>query len=132
MIRRFLKDFWPSMLTLAVILYAVFASDPLPDTKMPPIPHLDKIIHAVMMGGLVGAVAFDLQRKNTRVPKLSFKLMASIWLGVALFSAFTEIAQSALTRTRQGDLSDLAADLIGAAAAVYLAPPAIRAVLRIK
>lgn len=132
MVRRFVKDFWPSMLTLAVILYAVFASDPLPENTLPPIPHLDKIIHAVMMGGLVGAVAFDLQRRNKRVPKLSFKLMATIWLGVAAFSVFTEIAQSALTTARQGDIYDLAADLVGATAAVYLAPPVIRAVLRVK
>lgn len=120
------------MLTLGVILYAVFASDPLPDAQLPRIPHLDKIIHAVMMGGLVGAVAFDLQRRNTSVPKLSFKLMATIWLGVVAFSAFTEIAQAELTHARHGDWADFAADIIGAAAAVYLAPPAIRAVLRVK
>jgi len=99
---------------------------------MTPIPHIDKAIHAVMMGGLVGAVAFDIQRRDTSRYVLTFRLMACIWLGVAIFSAVDEIAQSTLTTARSGEPFDLAADLIGASAAVFLAPPAIRRALRVR
>lgn len=118
------------MLTLGVILYATLASDPLPDTELPVIPNIDKVIHAVMMGGLTGAVAFDIQRRDKSRSLLTFRLMAAIWLGVAIFSAVDETAQAMLTDSRSGDPLDLAADLAGATAAVFLAPPAIRAVLR--
>lgn len=120
------------MLTFGVIVYATLSSNPLPDTDMPDIPHLDKVIHAVMMGGLTGALAFDLQRRNRSKDILTFRLMATIWLGVAVLSVLDEICQTTLTDTRSGDPLDLVADLVGAAIAVFLAPPAIRCVLRFK
>ncbi len=132
MISRIILNFWPSIITLGVILYATLASDPLPDTNLTPIPHIDKAIHAVMMGGLVGAVAFDLQRRRRSRYILTLRLMACIWLGVAIFSVLDEIAQATLTSARSGDPLDLAADLAGATAAVFLAPPAIRRVLRVR
>lgn len=132
MISRFLKHFWPSIITLGVILYATLASHPLPETDIPMFPHMDKLIHAVMMGGLTGAVAFDIQRANRSKEMVTFRLMAKIWLGVTIFSLADEIAQGALTPTRTADPLDLVADMAGAGVAVFLAPPAIRRALRMK
>jgi VanZ family protein len=96
---------------------------------MPAIPHLDKLIHATMMGGMVGAIAFDYKRAD-RSRMLTFRFMALLAVSICLFGALDEIAQVTLTTNRSGDWFDLLADIVGAWAAVILAPPAINAVLK--
>ena len=58
----FLRRYWPSGLCLAVIIYATLSSDPIGADELPLIPHIDKIIHFIMMGGFAGAIAFDYYR----------------------------------------------------------------------
>lgn len=96
---------------------------------MPAIPHLDKLIHATMMGGMVGAIAFDYKRAD-RSRVLTFRFMALLAVSICLFGALDEIAQVTLTANRSGDWFDLLADIVGAWVAVILAPPAINAVLK--
>lgn len=128
----FIKEFWPSMLTLAVILYATLDSQPIEEDMMLPIPYLDKWIHAIMMGGLVGAIAFDLQRHHKEKPKyLTTKLMWTIWIGVVIFGGVDELAQSWMDNGRGSEWLDFLADCVGATVAVFAAPPVIRTVLRI-
>lgn len=116
--------YWPSMITLAVVLYATLWSDPVGDYTLPPIPHLDKLIHAVMMGGLYGAVLFDKQRADHRPPSAAFmRVTACI---VMVFCIFDEIAQSLMGIGRSGDILDLAADWFGIIVAYFIAPPAIK------
>jgi len=119
------------MAVLAVILYATLASHPIPDDTMPMIPHIDKLIHAIMMGGLTGAIAFDYQRARRSAYVLSPRIMLAIAAGVLIFSAIDECLQSALTAERTGDLLDLLADLLGILLALPTAPPAIRHLLKI-
>ena len=57
----FLRHYWPTLIVVGVILFATLSSDPTGDVSFE-IPHLDKLIHAIMMGGLVGAIAFDYKR----------------------------------------------------------------------
>ena len=47
------------MVTLAAVLWLTLAPQPLPDLDVPPFDGLDKVMHAVMMGGLAGAFMFD-------------------------------------------------------------------------
>ena len=54
-----LLQWWPSALVVAVIIYATWLPDPVGAEELPKIPHLDKLIHAVMMGGLASALMFD-------------------------------------------------------------------------
>lgn len=130
---NFIKEFWPSMITLGVILYATLNSSPLGDEVVLPIPYIDKWIHAIMMGGLVGAIAFDLQRHNKNEPNfLNKKIMWSIWLGVAIFGGIDELSQGLMDNGRGCEGLDYVADIIGATIAVIVAPPVIRKVLKIK
>lgn len=127
---NFFKRYWPSLLTLAVVLYATLYPDPLDDNTMPPIPHLDKLIHAVMMGGLYGAIVFDTQRAD-RSKSLSRAFLIAAAVGVIAFGALDEVAQTAMGLGRSGDGLDFVADFVGVAVAFFAAPPMVRKVLKI-
>jgi VanZ family protein len=127
--KKFITNWYPSCLVLAVILYATLASHPLPDDSLPLIPYLDKWIHAIMMGGFVGAIAFDWKRAD-RSRQLTFKVMMIIGVCVMIFGASDELMQLLANNGRSGEWLDLAADIVGALVAVFTAPPAINAVLR--
>ncbi len=126
----FLRRYWPSGLCLAVIIYATLSSDPIGADELPLIPHIDKIIHFIMMGGFAGAIAFDYYRADTRRHGLTLGRMARIAAAVAVFSIFDEIAQATFTDCRGAELYDLLADWAGCLVALLLAPPAVRAVVR--
>lgn len=130
-LKQFIVSYWPSALTLGVVLYATLWSDPLGDQEMPPIPHLDKLIHVIMMGGLFGAIAFDRQRsdKSRRLSRLFLNTLA---VAVMAFGILDEIAQVSMGLGRSGDIYDLAADWTGVIVAYFAAPPAIRKVLGMK
>ncbi len=127
----FLKRFWPSLLTLAIVLYATLASHPVGAEELSFIPYFDKWIHAIMMGGLLSAIAFDWQRCHKSHNVLTGSTLVALWVGIAAFSGIDELAQGYLTATRGCELLDFFADLAGATLAVFIAPPAIRTVLNI-
>lgn len=122
---------WPSALVVAVVLYATLFPDPLPDDEMPPIPYLDKIIHAILFGGTAGAVAFDYQRARRPHNVLTPRVMGWICAGALVFGGAIEIMQEAMHLGRSGDWLDLVGDAAGIVVAWFAAPPAIRAVLGI-
>lgn len=127
---KFIIRYIPTIIVIGVILYGTLASHPMMADDLPPIPHLDKLIHAVMMGGLLGAIVFDWQRAH-RDLRVSKRLLWSVFFGVVLFSIGDECVQGALHNGRASDPFDLVADIVGALCAVYLAPPAVRTVLGI-
>lgn len=94
------------------------------------IPHIDKLIHALMMGGLVGALVFDYKRARRAEGSLTRRVMLVIVFSVMLFGVADELAQKYLTACRGAELADLAADWLGAWVAYALAPPAVCRVLR--
>lgn len=126
MIFRFLSRFWPSMIVVAVIAYATIAENPPVPDDMPVIPHIDKLIHAIMFGGLAGAVMFDIRRSGMVLAKGT---VVTVCLGCAVAGAADELAQAFLTVRRAGDVWDWVADCVGIAVAAFTAPSAIRAVL---
>lgn len=127
-----IKKYWPTMIVLGVILYATLDSDPVDIDQRFWFPHLDKLIHAIMMGGLTAAIAFDMQRSDRRPGVLSTAVMMKICCCVIAFGALDELAQGWMDNGRGCELLDFAADAVGAVCAMLLAPPAIRKVLGVK
>lgn len=128
-IKRFVGDFWPSMLTLAVIVYATLFPDPMGADELPPIPHIDKLIHAVMMGGLYGAIAFDMSRKRGCLP--GSRMLWTLFACICAFGLVDEALQAIPQLGRGCDVIDLMADCTGALIARWLAPKAIARVLKL-
>lgn len=130
-IKRLFIDFWPTMLVLAVIAYATLHSNPVtPDMSL--MPHMDKLIHAIMMGGLLSAFAFDWQRRCRTHNVLTPRFLWTLFACIVVFSIGDELLQKAMENGRAADILDFAADTAGALIALFTAPPAIRAVLRVK
>lgn len=127
-IKTFLCQYWPTLIVIGLILYATLSSDPTGDVSIE-IPHLDKLIHAIMMGGLVGAIAFDYKRAE-RQRQLTFRFMSTVAAYVMVACIADELAQTYLTDSRSGDVLDLLADWAGVWVAVFTAPPAVNRVLR--
>lgn len=123
---KFLREYWPTLMVVAVILYATLSEDPAGADEFPSIPHLDKIIHAVMFGGLVGAWAFDRYRSGH---ELTRRYMLGVAAACLVAGALDEIAQHFFTVGRAADPFDLIADATGIAVAFFAAPPAVRAVV---
>ena len=132
--------FWPTAIVVCVILYATLASQPIGVDEFPPIPYLDKLIHAIMMGGLLSAICFDYQRlkkaeyadASSASNVLSFRFIVIVFIIVAVASIGDEYLQDAMDNGRTKDLLDFAADCFGAIVAAIIAPPVIRKVLGIK
>lgn len=121
--------YWPTALVVCVIIYATWVPHPLPEDELPPIPHLDKLIHAVMMGALAGALMFDYYRSCARrvLSARTVILFTAVAMG---FSVVDEVVQGLLPIDRPSDPVDLVSDWIGCIVAAFTAPPAIRAVVR--
>lgn len=129
---QFISKWWPSGICIAVILYATLASNPTPDVDMSFFPHIDKLIHAIMFGGVTGALAFDYERANrVALPMLRKKILVYAAF-IAIFAVADEIAQALFTETRAAEVWDAIADFSGIAIAVVMAPPVIMKVLRIR
>lgn len=122
---------WPTALTVALILYATLAEHPAGAEELPVIPYIDKLIHAIMMGGLTGAAVFDYKRAHRAEGSLTAAVMYRIVLAVMLFSFVDEIAQEYLTDARGGEVGDFVADGLGIGGAFFLAPPVVCRLLRV-
>lgn len=124
-------SWWPSGLTFATVLWLTLSPDPVPQSSVPLFAGADKIVHAIMMGGLTGAVIFDYKRniagKNRPVPKGATLAIAC---GVALFSCIDEVMQQQMHLGRSGDVADLVADLVGIAIAALWAPRVVQRLIR--
>lgn len=127
---KFLKQWWPTLIVVGVIVYATLSNDPTPDMKITLFPGADKLIHAIMFGGFAGAMAFDWQRAHKEV-LLSRRRMMQFCLIAAGAGILDEISQIYLTVARSGEVLDYVGDCVGITVAFFTAPPAVRYVLRV-
>jgi len=114
-----IKKWWPSALCLLAVLWLTLAPDPVPDNDLPLFPGADKIVHAIMMGGLTATLLYDASRKGGKYPKPTKpRVILMIGLGVVIFSIADEWAQSAMNIGRTAESLDLIADITGILIAV--------------
>lgn len=122
--------FWPSAIVLAVIIYATWLPAPLGSQPLPPIPDIDKLIHAVFGGGLAGAIIFDCKRSRPQSRAIAPAALAYIICVSMALMAVDEAVQGILPIGRPSDAFDLLADWGGIAVAALTAPAATDWLLR--
>lgn len=127
--KKILLSYWPTAIVVAVILYATLFPHPVGVDDLPVIPGIDKVIHAIMFGGLTGALIFDYARSHRRTLP-SRGIAAMFALASTLAGGGIELLQDAMQLGRGADIYDFIADAAGAFAAFFIAPPAVKAVLR--
>lgn len=114
--RRLLDRLPAWMLTgivLAAVLWLTLAPKPLGDTDLPLFPGADKVVHALMFGGICIAVFLDLSRG----PEYRRVRRRTAWLtmaGSTLLGIVIEFIQGAMHMGRGFDPFDMLADFIGA------------------
>ncbi len=126
---KYFLAYLPSMVCVGLIAYITWFPHPIGADMLPVFPMQDKLIHAIMMGGLLGAVLFDYKRAD-RSRKLSEAVVLRFALVVVAFGLLDEIIQGALPIERPFDFFDVLADWFGTVVAYFAAPPAVNAVLR--
>ena len=113
-------------ITVAVVLYLTLVPRPLPDMEVPLWEHTDKVVHALMMMGVLWAANIDIMRRNrTRWSRMQLQSMILLTLAVMAFGGAIELAQAAMELGRGADWVDFAADCGGAiiaAAVSWLTP----------
>lgn len=120
------------MAVVAVIIYATWVPQPVDPDDIPPLPHIDKVIHAVMMGGLAGALLFDWHRMSPAKHLLTRRVMYAVIAAVVAFSVVDEVVQGLLPIGRPSDWLDLVADFFGGVIGALLGRPAVNAIYRKK
>lgn len=128
-LRRIPLYFFSALVVIAVLLLTCL---PAPEfvEKVPAFPGADKLVHAIMFGGVVGAFVFDVLRRDAEA--LNHKKMVAFLAFALALGALTEFVQSLEAVKRSGDVYDFIADAIGAYVAYLIAPGICRKVLRIK
>ncbi|STZ75904.1 VanZ family protein [Bergeriella denitrificans] len=82
---------------------------------VPPFPHFDKVAHFALFFAQFWLCAKAFIREKRAIPYRGLLLCALV------YALLSEWAQAAFTATRQGSWGDGAADMAGAAAALWLA-----------
>ena len=99
------------VVTLA-ILYLTLWPDPLPDDTPQLFPGADKVVHALMFGGLTLVLLIDRQRGMHWRP-LRKGFVWSVALVSAVFGAVIECLQWAMGLGRGFEIADIIADTVG-------------------
>jgi len=123
-------DWWPSAIVVTVIIYATWFPDPVGAEELPKIPHIDKLIHAIMTGGLAGALMFDYHRACPHRRVLTCKVITAFTAASMAFGLVDEVVQGLLPINRPFDQFDMYADWLGCLIAAFTAPPVIRSIFK--
>lgn len=125
-IRVFCLRWWPTVLCLGIILYLTLSDDPLDGAqKAVWFEGADKVVHALMFGGLTSVMMLD-YRRESRVGQLRPRDICVIAFIVAAFGILDEVMQETLTTSRTGDVLDFCADAVGILLATFIAPSLIK------
>ena len=125
--KRTLQRWPPWILTIVVslaILYLTLVPQPLPDDTPKLFPGADKVVHALMFGGLTFVILLDRQRRGNYQPNrvdngntfwqpLSKKFVWTVAAVSALAGIIIECLQWAMGLGRGFEVADILADTIG-------------------
>lgn len=126
-IRKFVAVVPPwcfSIFIVAVIGYLTLVPKPLPDTDIQLFEGADKVVHAIMFGGLAWALCLDYARRHS-LQSLSagvLCLFASLSIN---FGALIEFLQDYMQLGRGCDFWDFVADAVGVVLFTLTARPVI-------
>lgn len=132
MIQKTLSRLSPGILTSVVtiiILWLTLAPHPLPEADVPLFPHVDKIAHVMMFGGLVFVMVVDRElwccrryQQTGRLPRKGIWSLLCFAVTATLFGGVIELLQGWMGMGRGCDPADFLADGTGAALSAMVSP----------
>ncbi|MDE5857297.1 MAG: VanZ family protein [Muribaculaceae bacterium] len=105
-----------SIIVLLAILYLTLVPKPLPDTNIRLFPHVDKVVHAIMFGGLYFCLVLDFLRNRALCHQsyiIPFSINITFFLSCIALGGLIELIQSWLGFGRSCDIYDFYADTAG-------------------
>lgn len=110
-----------TVLTVVVILWLTLGQPPSPENSIELWEHTDKIVHAIMFGGLYYVIMLDYYRHNVdKKPAIINKHSLLFALICISFGGIIEIVQPHFERS--ADLLDFVADCAGVTIALCVTP----------
>lgn len=108
------KNILSFSIALLIMYLSLTGSDTFSGLKIPVIPYLDKIIHAIMYFSLMLALIFE--NRRIVVSLRSYVVLATIPF---FYGVLIEILQTLFTIDRQGDIVDVCFNLAGIILAIF-------------
>jgi VanZ family protein len=102
------KNIFSLVIALVIVVLSFTSAGTFSHLHLPPIPNLDKVVHAIMYFTLMFALIFENRTILTSPGK--YAALAVIPL---LFGGVIEVFQSMFTTTRTGDILDFCANAAG-------------------
>lgn len=139
MLQKYLVRVYPGILSSVVfmaILWLTLAPHPLPESDVTLFEHADKVVHALMFGGMVFALVIDRElwwqrryEQTGAMPRGSLVPLAVMALAVILFGGAIELLQAWMGLGRGCDLLDFLADILGVVLFTVISPPLVSLML---
>lgn len=111
--------FYPIAWTIIVLILLTLPGSMLPQEKAFAIPNFDKLVHMGLFGGFVLLWSIYFNKKVTN-PKKLLVIFFRIFIIASLYGATTEFIQKYIP-SRDFDIADILADVVGAAIAYGIA-----------
>ncbi|MBO4984368.1 MAG: hypothetical protein J6C87_01840 [Bacteroides sp.] len=117
----YIKKYPLSLLVILAVIYLSFFKPPSLNSELLKIPHLDKLVHLCMYGGLSGMLWLEFLRAHRK----DDTPLWHAWIGATLcplfFSGVVELLQEYCTIHRGGDWLDFLANATGVLCATLIA-----------
>ena len=123
-ITNLIKRLPPFVFTITVVLavlYLTLMPDPLPDNDISLFPGADKVVHAIMMLGVIGCLALDYLRKHPGRTKAPGALLIIFCIATTAFGGAIGLVQGSMDMGRGEDIYDFYADTAGALLGLFIA-----------
>lgn len=91
----------------------------LPESGLFAIPHIDKLIHALLFFVFSFLIAYGIFREKDATPGIQNAIIYALVIGI-LYGAITEIIQHLLIKSRFGNVYDFMANVFGTVFGVLL------------
>ena len=111
--RIWIKGWLYTAIVVLAILYLTLVPRPLPSGMDVRIPGIDKLVHAIMFGGLTFTASLDMAYRRDGFERLSPRTLAVIAVSSAAFGGIVEVAQGLMGLGRGCDIWDFVADASG-------------------
>lgn len=116
-----LPSFIFTVIVVAAVLYLTLMPDPLPDNNIELFPGADKVVHGIMMFGVISCLAFDYLRKHPATHDAPGVILTIFLIITIAFGGAIELLQGWMDMGRGEDLFDFLADSVGALAGYIMA-----------
>jgi VanZ family protein len=120
-LKRYLHHLWIALLwTLIILILLTLPGSMLPKEQTFQVPNFDKLVHMSLFGGFMLLWAMYYNRKELIQKKL-LVIFFRIFIIASLYGTATEFIQKYFIPSREFEIGDILADVVGAAIAYGIA-----------